>query len=167
MESSVWKLWKPWVWWDVAVCVGEVNSYEMWSCGYEGTPQCEGLSFLLWEMDSPCLSSFTFPHSCGWRRMSTYTRTLFHFSSYTQTHIKAFTHALTNTNCSHLTVIWTDMFTLLLIWMSLQCLASFAILKIPLRSLSKLQADGDESAWLSLRSCESCFFFPHSVYFRE
>lgn len=65
-----------------------------------------------------------------------------------------------NTNCSHLTVIWTDMFTLLLIWMSLHCLASFAILKTPLLSLSKLQADGGESAWLSLRSCESCFFFP-------
>ncbi len=68
-----------------------------------------------------------------------------------------------NTNCSHLTVIWTDMFTLLLIWMSLHCLASFAILKTPLLSLSKLQADGGESAWLSLRSCESCFFFSQFI----
>lgn len=82
-----------------------------------------------------------------------------HISSHTPlcTHTKAFTHALTNTNCSHLSVIRTDMFTLLLIWMSLHCLASFAILKTPLLSLSKLQADGDESAWLSPRSCESCF----------
>lgn len=40
----------------------------------------------------------------------------------------------------------------------------FAILKTPLLSLSKLQADGDESAWRSLGSCESCFFFSLSVY---
>ena len=79
-------------------------------------------------------------------------------------HTKAHTYALTNTNCSHFTVIWADMFTLLLIWMSPHCLASFfAILKTPLLSLSKLQADGDESAWLSLGSCESCFSFSLSL----
>lgn len=52
--------------------------------------------------------------------------------------------------------MWTDMFTLLLIWVSLHCLAFFAILKPPFLSLSALQTDGSESAWLSLRSC---FFF--------
>lgn len=34
-----------------------------------------------------------------------------------------------------------------------------------LLSLSKLQADGGESAWLSPRSCESCLCFSLSVYF--
>lgn len=38
-------------------------------------------------------------------------------------------------------------------------------IKNPFLSLSKLQADGGESAWLSLRSRESCFFFSLLVYF--
>lgn len=101
----------------------------------------------------------------------THTHTYSHISSPTLPsfmHTKTYTHALTNTNCFLLTVIWTDMFALLLIWMSLHCLASFAILKTPLLSLSKLQADGGESAWRSLRSCESCFFFPPlSLFWRQ
>ncbi|MED6233743.1 hypothetical protein AMECASPLE_025538 [Ameca splendens] len=51
------------------------------------------------------------------------------------------------------------MFALLLIWMPLHGLASFALLKTQFISLSELQTDGGKSAWLSLRSCESCFFF--------
>ena len=107
-------------------------------------------------------------------RLLTHTHTHSHTHTYSRhtsrshspsfIHTKAHTYALTNTNCSHFTVIWADMFTLLLIWMSPHCLASFfAILKTPLLSLSKLQADGDESAWLSLGSCESCFSFSLSL----
>ena len=112
------------------------SSYEMWSSGYEGTFPWDGrVSFLLWEMASLSLSSSTFPHSCGWTRTSPLTHTHTHtYSRHTSRshspsfiHTKAYTYALTNTNCSHFTVIWTDMFTLLLIWMSPHCLASFLL----------------------------------------
>lgn len=144
------------------------SSYEMWSSGYEGTFPWDGrVSFLLWEMASLSLSSSTFPHSCGWTRTSPLTHTHTHLLSthipfpltllhpYKGLYICAHKHKLFPFHCnmnrhvhtaSHLDV--TALPGLL-----------FAILKTPLLSLSKLQADGDESAWRSLGSCESCFFF--------
>lgn len=41
------------------------------------------------------------------------------------------------TNCSHLSLIWTDTFVLFFIWLSPHCLASFVILKTRLLSLSR------------------------------
>lgn len=138
------------------------SSYEMWSSGCEGTFHWDGrVSFLLWEMASLSLSSSTFPHSSHTHLLSThfpFPLTLLH--PYKGLYICAHKHKLFPFHCnmnrhvhtaSHLDV--TALPGLL-----------FAILKTPLLSLSKLQADGDESAWRSLGSCESCFFFSLSVY---
>lgn len=116
----------------------EVNSYELWSSRYEGTSCWEGVcrfysgrwlppAFHLLPSHTPvdeqeCLLTHARTHT-----LNTYPLPLSLLYAHIQRH---YTNALTNTNRFHLSVIWADMFTLLLIWMSLHCLASFAILKI-------------------------------------
>lgn len=155
------------------VCLGEVNSYEMWSSGYEGTSKWEGVcriysgrwlphAFHLLPSHTPvdeqeCLLKHTHARTLI-LNTSPLTLSLL-YALYKGLHTCTHKHKLFpshyNMNrhvhtASHLDVT------------ALPGLLCYIKNSTPI--IVKLQADGDESAWFSLRSCESCFLLSQFIW---